>query len=175
LVAALVSADDVPVRASFRTAADGSFEVRLPPDAAGPVNIQLEAAGRPLVAFRHMLPARDVSLILPEQGAPALIRGAGPEWKEVLIPGASLVNEEGAYLQLSYLDQVEARGSTRVASPSWEIRVASLAPGSWRFIDLTSPARESRLLQSPEAELPVLGELFAFPGSAVHLEAVPPE
>lgn len=159
---------------------EGLFEIEMPPDAGGFLNVYLPTTELPATCWRvdmeEWVEEEVLKLRAPVESGRLRLHGAGPEWRDVSLPGLSLLSPEGCYVELANL--AVSSGGVTGPSPAWEAEVARVAPGTWYLIDLT-PAI-SRALLAPGAEehletTELLGVVRIQSGGTTSHQLQPPE
>ncbi len=155
-----------------RSESDGTFQVDLPPGLNESINVEVDAKGFPLQAFRRTLDGPSL-LRLRAGGAIVRLYSDGIEWRGLAMPDLSLVGNDGNFIRLIKSSNVETLGSLNAPEPHWDLLIRSLAPGRWRLVNLT-PARIERLLVEKENALEELVEFTVASGETEDVYVSPP-
>ncbi len=153
--------------ATFETAADGRFEVRLPPGTSGKVTIDLITPGMPMTSVRRAV-GQDLKIRLPLRGGRVrLLKESELAWGDAELSHGSLVliGEDGSCLPVFFgLDP----SSSPIQVSRQVLILPNLAPGTWSIARGRGSVEEAfRLLHGRGIGRPPLAVFVVEPGQTV--------
>ncbi len=159
--------------ATFVTARDGRFEVRLPPGTSGKVTIDLVTPGMPVTSVRRAV-GQDLEIRLPLRGGRVrLVKESEVAWGDAELSQGSLVliGEDGSFLPVFFgLDP----SSSPIQVSRQVLVLPSVAPGTWSIARGRGSVEEAyRLLHGRGTGKPPLATFVVEAGQTVDV-VLPP-